>query len=118
MLMDKEIESMFKTANILEEDAKAVRDFERRTIMNREELFSEFSNMFPEMSERVVNYRKIGSRVIVLFFEDSDQTLVFMYYNPSNWQLGTKLWRKRPEYGNGSIGRKKYDEYMQANVDE
>lgn len=74
--------------------------------MSKEELFNIFKIMFPEWAERVVSYKKIGSKCLAIRFEmpvykneDPKDIIsrVFLYYDPDNWQFGTKLWRKRPD---------------------
>lgn len=77
-------------------------------VMNKEELFAKFAEMFPDWSKKATSYYKIGSRTIVIKFAEGtvDQdgkrnvkevSRVFLYIGPDNWQFGTKLWRKRPE---------------------
>lgn len=73
--------------------------------MSKEQLFEKFTEMFPEWAERVVNYKKIGSKCLAIKFIQFGETVtdqteisrVFLYDNPDNWQFGTKLWRKRPK---------------------
>lgn len=75
--------------------------------MTKEELFDNFKILFPDQVNRVVSYKKIGSKSLAIRIakyittsgavsEDSDSR-VFLYYDPNDWQFGTKLWRKRPE---------------------
>lgn len=72
--------------------------------MNKDELFEVFKDMFPNWVDKVVDYRKIGSRVLAITFKieggnntTGEVSRVFLYVSPENWQFGTKLWRKRPE---------------------
>lgn len=75
--------------------------------MTKEELFDNFKILFPNWKDRVVSYKKIGSKSLAIKIakyitksgavsEDCDSR-VFLYENQNNWQFGTKLWRKRPE---------------------
>lgn len=73
--------------------------------MNKEQLFEIFTEMFPDWAKKAITYKKIGSRTLAIKFEESvdDQkateiSRVFLYIDPSNWQFGTKIWRKRPDY--------------------
>ena len=69
--------------------------------MNKEELFKAFQELFPDWARMVTGYKKIGSRVLAITFVtrdlESEESRVFLYVNPNNWQFGTKLWRKRPD---------------------
>lgn len=68
--------------------------------MTMEELYTKFSEMFPNRVEHVESYKKIGSRCLAITFTTADggsESLVFLYIADNNWHLGTKLWRKRPD---------------------
>lgn len=65
--------------------------------MRKEEIFNNFSRLFPEMSNDVVSYKKIGGRAISIHFNKNTRNLAFIYYSDTNWSLGTKLWRNKPE---------------------
>ena len=65
--------------------------------MARETLiWNNFQRLFPEKVEHVLSYHKSGSKMIQLEMDDG-LTLTFLYYDPSNWTLGTKVWRRKPE---------------------
>ena len=63
--------------------------------MRKEDIYKVFTNMFPEYEDRVVSYRKIGSKMIGLEMEGGLK-LSFLYMGHNNWNLGTKPWRKKP----------------------
>ncbi len=65
--------------------------------MTKHELYYNFCRLFPAWSSFVQDYKKIGSRTIVMNFRYDKTSKVFMYYDDNNWQFGTKIWRKRPE---------------------
>lgn len=72
--------------------------------MNKEELFKVFEDMFPDWARKAICYKKIGSKTLAIKFVTSvegnkvyEESRVFLYNDPNNWQFGTKLWRKRPE---------------------
>ena len=72
--------------------------------MNKEQLFEAFKELFPDWARKVISYKKIGSKTLAIKFVTSvegnkinDESRVFLYNDPNNWQFGTKLWRKRPE---------------------
>lgn len=64
--------------------------------MRKGEIIQEFVRLFPNFAEAATGYKKIGSNVIVVKFENA-KSLVFLYINDGNWSFGTKLWRKRPD---------------------
>lgn len=73
--------------------------------MRKEELFAKFQLMFPDWAKCVVSYKKIGPKVLAMDFvfeknleEPKKCSRVFLYISEDNWQFGTKLWRKRPEF--------------------
>lgn len=78
--------------------------------MDKEELFSKFIEMYPEWSRGAISYKKIGSKTLAITFDsnlvpdcgvlmrDGRCSRVFLYNNPSDWQFGTKLWRRRPRH--------------------
>lgn len=57
------------------------------------DLYTQFINMFPDLSDCVVSYRKTGSKTIVLEMQNGKH-LFFLYYGPDNWNIGTKQWRR------------------------
>lgn len=59
-------------------------------------IWNNFKRVFPDYTKRVISYNKKGSRCISLEMDDG-QTLYFMYYTPTNWNLGTKPWREKPK---------------------
>lgn len=72
--------------------------------MNKEQLFEAFKELFPDWAKKATSYKKIGSKTLAINFVTSvdentacEESRVFLYNNPNNWQFGTKLWRKRPE---------------------
>lgn len=69
--------------------------------MTKEQLFDEFKNLFPNWEDRVIYYKKIGSKCLAILVKNhtgiGSDSRVFLYENSNNWQFGTKLWRKRPE---------------------
>lgn len=60
------------------------------------ELFKIFVSIFPGWDNLVVEYEKIGARALKMTTV-SGIPLYFMWYDDTNWTLGTKLYRKRPE---------------------
>ena len=73
--------------------------------MNKEQLFDAFKELFPDWAKKVISYKKIGSKTLAIKFVTSvaenkvnEESRVFLYNDPNNWQFGTKLWRKRPEH--------------------
>lgn len=64
--------------------------------MTAEELRYIFEANFPDWSDGVVEYQKIGARVLKLICK-GNQVLYFMWYDDTNWTLGTKLYRKKPK---------------------
>lgn len=73
--------------------------------MNKEQLFDAFKELFPDWAKKVISYKKIGSKTLAIKFATSveenkvnEESRVFLYNDPNNWQFGTKLWRKRPEH--------------------
>lgn len=68
---------------------------------SKEELFAEFTKMFPLWAEKATDYKKIGSRALCIFFKTGtvgEVSRVFLYYDENNWQFGTKMWRKVPNH--------------------
>lgn len=59
------------------------------------DLYTQFINAFPDLSEAVESYRKVGSKTIILNMMNGKH-LFFMYDNQDNWSLGTKQWRMKP----------------------
>lgn len=73
--------------------------------MSKEQLFDAFKELFPDWAKKVISYKKIGSKTLAIKFVTSveenkvnEESRVFLYNDPNNWQFGTKLWRKRPEH--------------------
>ena len=73
--------------------------------MNKEQLFDAFKELFPDWAKKATSYKKIGSKTLAIKFVTSveenkvnEESRVFLYNDPNNWQFGTKLWRKRPEH--------------------
>lgn len=73
--------------------------------MNKEQLFDAFKELFPDWAKKKISYKKIGSKTLAIKFVTSvegnkvnEESRVFLYNDPNNWQFGTKLWRKRPEH--------------------
>ena len=64
--------------------------------MTAKELYKILSGYFPNVTCAVIEYQKIGARALKLTCIDN-VTLYFMWYDNTNWTLGTKLSRKRPE---------------------
>lgn len=58
-------------------------------------IWGNFKRMFPEKVEHVMSYSRGGSKMIYLEMDDG-MKLSFMYYTPTNWNLGTKPWRLKP----------------------
>lgn len=74
--------------------------------MSKKELFEAFCKLHPSYKNRVVCYKKFGSRVLIIYINPAEnaeskniQSLAFLYYSDDNWQLGTKLWRRKPASG-------------------
>lgn len=55
-----------------------------------------FNRIFPDMAAHVLSHERSGSKMIKLAMDDGT-TLFFMYYTPTNWNLGTKPWRLKPK---------------------
>lgn len=64
--------------------------------MTAKELYDIFYRYFPDWAGAVVEYQKIGARALKLRLY-GDRTLYFMWYDETNWTLGTKLYRKPPK---------------------
>lgn len=71
--------------------------------MNKDQLFEAFQELFPGWAKKATSYKKIGSKTLAINFaiylngeKVTEVSRVFLYVDPSNWQFGTKLWRKRP----------------------
>ena len=71
--------------------------------MTTPELFNKFIALFPTYIDdggcghRVVkNYCKVGARALRLQMSDNS-VLFFLWYDNSNWNLGTKMYRNRPK---------------------
>lgn len=64
--------------------------------MSKSDIFNYFQAMFPDLSTAVISFKKIGSKTISLNMRNG-KSLVFLYSDKDNWNLGTKQWRKRPE---------------------
>lgn len=62
--------------------------------MTRDEIYERFKIMFPQYNDKVTGYEKIGSKSIAL--DLTTGRLVFLYIDDTNWSLGTKLYRMRP----------------------
>lgn len=95
------------------------------TDMNKEQLFKKFEELFPNWAKKAFSYKKIGSKTLAINFVTSvegnkvnEESKVFMYYNPNNWQFGTKIWRKRPDKKTGqkSVNLSKEDQIKLRNV--
>lgn len=63
--------------------------------MNARTLYQTFKGMFPDIAEDCNSYKRMGSRAIAVYLK-SGKSLIFMYTNENNWNLGTKYWRKMP----------------------
>ena len=59
-------------------------------------VFKNFQRLFPDKAEHVESYERSGSKMITLLMDDGLE-LFFLYYNPINWNLGTKPWRMKPK---------------------
>lgn len=59
-------------------------------------VFKNFQRLFPDKAEHVESYERSGSKMITLLMDDG-MKLFFLYYNPMNWNLGTKPWRMKPK---------------------
>lgn len=64
--------------------------------MTKVEIYDGFKDLFPSWVNKVESYKKVGSKTISLKLK-SGKSLVFLYNNPSNWNFGTKPWRKKPD---------------------
>lgn len=64
--------------------------------MTAEELYHKFEWLMSDWVDGVNDYQKIGARALKIQFGDGF-TLYFLWYDDTNWTLGTKLYRKRPE---------------------
>ena len=63
--------------------------------MSRDNIWEGLVKLFPYLSERVESYTKIGSKTLKLYMSNG-QTLIFLYNDPWDWTLGTKVWRNKP----------------------
>jgi hypothetical protein len=59
-------------------------------------IWRNFVRLFPALEEHVISYERKGSKMISLLMDDGT-TLYFIYYTPTNWNLGTKPWRMKPK---------------------
>ena len=64
--------------------------------MTKNDIYEKFSVMFPLLEIQCEDYKKIGSKTIAIYLNDGTR-LNFLYYSDTNWNLGTKTWRKQPE---------------------
>lgn len=64
--------------------------------MGPKTIYERFKEMFPDMEKDARSYKRIGGKAITITFGDCS-SLIFMYYGPDNWNLGTKYWRSKPE---------------------
>lgn len=67
--------------------------------MTRDNIWEGFKKLFPEMVDQVETYQKIGSKTIKLKikgYDDPPKFIIFLYNDPWDWTLGTKVWRARP----------------------
>lgn len=65
--------------------------------MRKNDIVLKFEEMFPKWAKKVDDYKKLGNNAITIYFKDGTSR-VFLYISKNNWQFGTKLWRKRPEF--------------------
>ena len=63
--------------------------------MRKEEIYDMFVNMFPEYDDHVIDYTKLGSKMIGLTMDDGS-SLSFLYMGKGNWNFGTRPWRRKP----------------------
>lgn len=66
--------------------------------MKINDIYDAFKNLFPNFEDHVINYEKVGSRMIKLYFDDQ-QIKYFLYTNSFDWNFGTKPYRRRPNPG-------------------
>lgn len=59
-------------------------------------IWKNFVRLFPALEEQVISYERKGSKMISLLMDDGT-VLYFIYYTPTNWNLGTKPWRMKPK---------------------
>jgi len=67
--------------------------------MQRDNIWDGFVKLFPNYVDKVESYKKIGSKSIKLKMKTDDGTdkhLIFLYNDPWDWTLGTKVWRAKP----------------------
>lgn len=58
-------------------------------------LWNNFVRLFPGIAARVIHWERGGSKMIKMDVDDGT-VLFFIYYTPTNWNLGTKPWRLKP----------------------
>lgn len=58
-------------------------------------VWKNFERMFPELVKHAESWERAGSKMIQIQMDDG-VVLWFLYYSPTNWNLGTKPWRMRP----------------------
>lgn len=59
-------------------------------------VWDNFVRLFPSIILKVLSHERAGSKMIKLYMNDGS-VLWFLYYNPTNWNLGTKPWRMKPK---------------------
>ena len=67
--------------------------------MKRDNIWEGFKKLFPDQVDQVETYQKIGSKTIKLKikgYDDPPKFIIFLYNDPWDWTLGTKVWRARP----------------------
>lgn len=58
-------------------------------------IWLNFQRLFPEKVDNVLKVERAGSKMITIHMDDG-LILSFLYYTPTNWNLGTKPWREKP----------------------
>lgn len=66
--------------------------------MTKEFIFDKFCEMFPDFAKHTVYHKKIGSRMISVSLDTvlGIEKITFLYNSPTDWNLGTKPWRRKP----------------------
>lgn len=61
-------------------------------------VWKNFERLFPMLAMHVDSWERAGSKMISIEMDDG-VVLWFLYYSPTNWNLGTKPWRMKPREG-------------------
>lgn len=74
--------------------------------MKLDDIYKNFIKIFPVYEDFVKEYKRFGSRMIYITFNNDLPPLYFLYTNDNDWNLGTKPHRQHPN-ANYSEGKEK-----------